>query len=127
MLRKLTKSVFLVVSLAAAQHVGAFTLWGPLELWQTADLDYGLRFYYQNIDIGTRLGYQENGGPKNFGEGSRLTVPVVTYGFDDTFLEYFGAQGVAAVDSAMLLLNALPTADSANLNNFLTDGAEQIN
>jgi len=76
----------------------------------TADLDYGVRFYYQNIDVGTRLGYLENGGPKNFGEGSRLAAPIVTYGFDDTFLEYFGSQGVAAVDSAMKVLNALPSA-----------------
>ena len=127
MLRKLTKNVCLILCLTASQHADAFTLWGPLEAWQTADLDYGLRFYYQNVDIGTRLGFQENGGPKNFGEGSRLTTPIVTYGFDDTFLEYFGAQGVAAVESAMQVLNALPTASSANLANFLTDGAQQIN
>jgi hypothetical protein len=127
MLRKLTKFVCLILGLTAAQHAGAFTLWGPLETWQTADLDYGLRFYYENIEIGTRLGYVENGGPKNFGEGSRLATPIVTYGFDDTFLEYFGAQGVAAVDSAMQVLNALPSGSSANLANFLTDGAQQIN
>jgi hypothetical protein len=127
MLRKLINSVCLILGLAAAQQAGAFTLWGPLEAWQTADLDYGVRFYYQNVDIGTRLGFVESGGPKNFGEGSRLTTPIVTYGFDDTFLEYFGAQGVAAVESAMQVLNALPTASKANLDTFLTDGAEQIN
>jgi len=127
MLQKLTKWMCLFLGLAAAQHASAFTLWGPLEVFQTADLDYGTRFYYQNVDIGTRLDYQENGGPKNFGEGSRLTTPIVTYGFDNTFLEYFGAKGVAAVDSAMQVLNALPSATSANLANFLTDGNQQIN
>jgi hypothetical protein len=127
MFRKLTKWVCLLLGLAAAQHAGAFTLWGPLEAWQTADLDYGLRFYYQNITVDSGLGYDENGGPKDFGEGSRLTTPILTYAFDATFLEYFGSQGVAAVDSAMKLLNGLPSASSANLANFLTDGNQQVN
>jgi hypothetical protein len=127
MLRKLTISAGLFLALAAARQAGAFTLWGPLEAWQTADMDYGQRFYYANVETDTGLGWMENGGPKNFGEGSRLTTPIITYGFDDTFLQYFGAQGVAAVDAAMHVLNGLPNASSANLNNFLTDGAQQVN
>src|SRR5271170_2006507 len=129
MLRKLTKSLFLALGMTVAQHAGAFTLWGPVEGWQTADLDYGapggIRYYYFFVE--PSLDGIENGAPKNFGEGSRLTTPIVTYGFDDTFLDYFGAQGVAAVDSAMQVLNALPGASKANLANFLTDGAVQIN
>ena len=127
MLRKLTKCVCLVLGLTAAQHAGAFTLWGPLETWQTADLDYGTRYFYVDVNLLTGLGTTENGGPKNFGEGSRLTTPIVTYAFDATFLNYFGAKGVAAVDAGMKVLNALPAASSANLNNFLTEGAEQVN
>jgi hypothetical protein len=126
MMRKLTNSVLLALGLVAAQHAGAFTLWGPLETWQTADLDYGdPRYYYFFVE--PSLDGIEVGGPKNFGEGSRLTTPIVTYGFDNTFLEYFGQQGVAAVESAMQALNALPSASSANLANFLTEGAVQIN
>jgi hypothetical protein len=127
MFRKLTKNVCLLLGLAVAQHASAFTLWGPLETWQTADLDYGDRYYYTTVDLLTGLGTAENGGPKNFGEGSRLSTPIMTYGFDSTFLDYFGAQGVAAVDSAMKLLNGLPSASSANLANFLTDANEPIN
>jgi hypothetical protein len=127
MFRKLTKSACLLLGLAAAQHAGAFTLWGPLETWQTADLDYGLRYYYTTVELLTGLGTTENGGPKNFGEGSRLTTPIITYGFDATFLDYFGSQGVAAVDSAMQVFNSLPSASSANLENFLTEGNEQMN
>ena len=127
MLRKLTIWVCLLLGLAAAQQAGAFTLWGPLEAWQTADLDYGARYFYTSVQLLSGLGSTENGGPKNFGAGSRLTAPIVTYGFDSTFLDYFGAQGVAAVDSAMKLLNGLPSASSANLANFVTDGNEQIN
>jgi hypothetical protein len=127
MFRKLTKSVCLLLALTAAQHAGAFTLWGPLETWQTADLDYGDRYIYTTVELLSGLGTAENGGPKNFGEGSRLTTPILTYGFDATFLDYFGSQGVAAVDSAMQLLNGLPSASSANLANFITDANEQIN
>jgi len=127
MFRKITNSVCLLLGLAAAQHAGAFTLWGPLETWQTADLDYGDRYFYTVVQLLSGLGSTENGGPKNFGEGSRLTTPIVTYGFDSTFLDYFGSQGVAAVDSAMKVLNSLPDASSANLANFITEGNEQIN
>ena len=98
MFKKLTPWVGLLLGLAAVHQAGAFTLWGPLEAWQTADLDYGDRFYYHNVTVDSGLGYVENGGPKDFGEGSRLTTPILTYGFDATFLEYFGSQGVAAVD-----------------------------
>jgi hypothetical protein len=128
MFRKLTKSVCLLLGLATLQHASAFTLWGPLEAWQTADLDYGnLRYFYTQVQLLTGLGTTENGGPKVYGAGSRLTTPIVTYGFDSTFLDYFGQQGVAAVDSAMQALNALPSASSANLANFITEGNEPIN
>jgi hypothetical protein len=130
MMRKLTKSLFLALGLATAQHAGAFVLWGPIEAQQTAAMDYSnpagsIRFYYYYVE--PSLDGIENGGPKYPGYASRLTTPIVTYGFDDTFLAYFGAQGVAAVDSAFQVLNALPTASSANLENFLTEGAVQIN
>ena len=99
----------------------AFTLWGPLETWQTADLDYsnpagGVRYYYHNVEIS--FDDHELGGPKNFGEGSRLMTPIITYAFDNTFQSYFGAEGVAAVESAFAVLNALPSASTANLKSF---------
>ena len=128
MFRKFTKSACLFLGLAAAQQAGAFSTWGPLEAWQTADLDYGaLRYYYRWVDSTTWLAVGENGGTKNFGEGSRLATPIVTYGFDMTFLEYFGEQGVTAVQNAMNVLNGVPSASKINLNNYLTDGNEQIN
>jgi hypothetical protein len=139
MLRKLTQSVCLILALTVARRAGAFTLWGPLDTWQTADLDYSnppgspryFYFYIQATLDGlvsqSGLDGRENGGPKTFGGGSRLTTPIVTYAFDSTFLEFFGTQGEAAVNSAMQVLNALPSASSANLDNFPTDGAEQIN
>lgn len=59
------------------------------------------------------LGYQlpgDLGGPMNIGEGYRWNVPLVTYGFDSAFLNFFGSNGVAAVEEAVALLNSLSPA-----------------
>lgn len=50
----------------------------------------------------------------NLGEGYRWNVPFVTYGFDSGFLNFFGSNGVAAVEEAVALLNSLsPATDLA--------------
>jgi hypothetical protein len=111
-----------MLAAAAIQQAGAFSMWGPAESWQTTELDYltGHFFWYGDVELG---------GTKNFGEGSRLNVPVLTYSFDATFLDYFGQQGVQAVENAMAVFNALPAASSAsaNLTEFITQGNQQIN
>jgi hypothetical protein len=43
---------------------------------------------------------------------------VLTYAFDQTFLDYFGSNGVAAVEQAMQVLNALPTATTMDLADY---------
>jgi hypothetical protein len=45
-------------------------------------------------------------------------VPVVTYGFDQSFLDFFGTNGVAAVQSAIQIINDLPPASNLVLTNF---------
>jgi hypothetical protein len=121
MSRTLKISLPLLVGLLAVKAVQAFTIWGPLETWQTAALDYGTRAFYPNSELG---------GPKNIGEGSRMNVGVITYAYDETFLTYFGTDGEKAVDSAMAVLNNLPTVTSGsspNLSQFLTQGNQRIN
>lgn len=119
MLRIFKQVVWLLLVLAAAQRAPAFSMWGPAESWQTPDLDYGDRLFFYNTT--------ELGGTKNFGVGSRLNVPIITYAYDYSFLSYFGIQGVKAVDSAFAVLNALPSASSANLSKFITEGVQQAN
>jgi hypothetical protein len=51
-------------------------------------------------------------------EEYRWNVPVVTYAFDQSFLEYFGSNGVAAVEQAIGVVNELPPASSIDLTNF---------
>jgi hypothetical protein len=74
----------------------AFSLLGPFSGWQSPDLGY-------NIPDGA----EEYGGPRLRGDEYRLSTPVVTYGIDGSFLEFFGAQGAQAVDDAFAVFNGL--------------------
>ncbi len=69
-------------------------------------------------------GYQvpgDIGGPMNLGEGYRWNVPVITYGFERPFLDYFGSNGVMAVEAAMQILNQVPPASQINPLNYLPE------
>ena len=66
------------------------------------------------------------GGPMDIGSEYRWNVPVVTYGFDKSFLDYFGTNGVAAVESAIQVLNDLPPASDIVLTNYPFE-SQQIN
>ena len=54
----------------------------------------------------------------DLGEGYRWNVPVVTYGFEQSFLDYFGSNGVTAVEQAIQILNDLPPASELNPDAF---------
>jgi hypothetical protein len=82
----------------------AFSLLGPYTGWMAET--NGFR---QRGDIG---------GPMNHGEEYRWNVPVATYTFDESFLDYFGSNGVAAVESAIGILNSLPSASQINPSNY---------
>lgn len=76
-------------------NAGAFSLLGPInEAFQTSALSYGLA--------------GDLGAPKNIGEEYRWNVPVLYYAFDETFVDYFGSNGVAAVDEGFATFNILP-------------------
>jgi len=87
-----------------ATQVGAFSLLGPYADWMTPTLAY-----QQPDDIG---------GPMDINEGYRWNVPIVTYAFDQSFLDYFGSNGVTAVEQAIGVINDLPPASSIVLTNF---------
>jgi hypothetical protein len=94
-------AVFLALSVA---RVGAFSLLGPYASWMDQTLGYK-----QPDDIG---------GPMDINEEYRWNVPVVTYAFDQSFQDYFGSNGVAAVEQAIGIINQLPPASSIDLANF---------
>ena len=64
--------------------------------------------------------------PQNKGEEFRWNTKVLYYACDQSFLDYFGANGVAAVDAAVAVFNSLPNASDADLNAFPLE-ASRIN
>ena len=94
--------------LAFAGTGGAFSLLGPFPAWQLAAYG-GLQLdYNQQGDIG---------GPQGRNEGYRWNIPVIYYAFDQTFINYFGPSGIAAVTQAINTFNNLPPMDQ-----IVTDG-----
>ena len=96
----------LAISLTTV-NVRAFSLLGPYEPWMT-----------------TTNGFQlpgDIGGPMNLGAEYRWSVPVVTYAFDPSFVEFFGTNGIAAVENAIQVLNNLPPASKVDLSTYPLD------
>lgn len=108
----------LVILAAGMADTRAFSLMGPYESWMTQANGFD-----QLGDIG---------GPMEFGSEYRWNVPVVTYAFDASFINYFGTNGVAAVESAIQTLNNLPPASQIDpttfpLNTTVTNSKAQAN
>jgi hypothetical protein len=79
----------------ATRTASAFSLLGPLglETYQAAVIGYGI-----GGDVGD---------PRNIAQEYRWNTPVVYYAFDQNFLDYFGSNGVAAVESGLDVLDRL--------------------
>ena len=84
--------------------VHSFALLGPYADWMDEQ-----KAYRRSGDIG---------GPMNIGEGYRWNIPVITYGFDRSFLDYFGSNGVAAVESAIAIINQIPPASAIDPHSY---------
>jgi hypothetical protein len=95
--------LILGLCLLAAPGARAFSLLGPFPPWQVQALTY----QWPGIDIG---------GPMNIGEGFRWNVPVITYAYDRSFIDYFGDEGVEAIDEAMRILNEVMPASKISLD-----------
>jgi hypothetical protein len=93
----------------------AFSLLGPYEAWMQTSNCFRLLLtplYDKPGDVG---------GPMCISNGYRWNVPVVTYGFDRSFINFFGTNGVAAVEGAIQIINDLPPASSVVLTNYSGD------
>jgi hypothetical protein len=103
MQRFIQKILLVCCLLAGTKPAAAFSLLGVFEAWQVPAIGH-------NALAG------DIGGVKNIGEEYRINIPVITYGFDDTFMNYFGSEGVAAIDAAFAILNSLPPFSSLDRN-----------
>lgn len=101
-----------IVSVLTTGSALAFSLIGPFDTYQIPSLGY---------DPGVTVNTQEGdlGGPMNLNEEYRWNAPTIVYGFDVSFIEYFGEKGVEAVEKAISIINTLPAASAMTAN--LTD------
>ena len=111
LLRILSTLLLLCAFADFAPQAQAFALLGPLKNRTNNAPDP-----WQGKPYGGRpggLGYElrgDIGGPMFLNEAYRWNVPVIYYGFDQAFVDYFGQPGIEAVESAIAILNALPPA-----------------
>jgi hypothetical protein len=102
MLRLFKRMAWLGALAVGLPSAHAFSTGGPIgnltDAWQVHDLGYAL--------AGDLL------APKNIGEDYRRNTPVLYYAFDENFLDYFGSNGVWAVDQAFAILNNLTNVSS---------------
>jgi hypothetical protein len=75
-------AIFLSAALLTASTIesSAFALLGPIQPWM--QMTNGV------------ISSDDIGGPMYISNGYRWNVPVITYGFDQSFLDYFGSNGV---------------------------------
>jgi hypothetical protein len=116
-MNRLTKLLGFLVAFWAPTGVGmAFSLLGPSGEQGNAAKDWQVE----------RIGYNltgDIGGPMQLIEAYRWTVPTITYAFDSAFINYFGTNGMAAIDRAMLFFNGVT---SNGVNRITHDGTQLI-
>ena len=121
-MQRIIKRYFWIALLAAGlQTSWGFALLGPETLangadaWQTAVIGYHYA-YADSFTAGDPVFLGDVGGPRNIAEEYRRNVPVMYYTYDQTFINFFGLNGVAAVDSAYAMMNTVPSADKMDLS-----------
>lgn len=109
MVRILKHCLWLTVLVLATQRGQAFSLYGPFEAYQTPVLTYQVA--------------GDLGGPQNLGEEYRRNIPVLYYTYDQNFINYFGSNGIAAVDQAFEIMNGLTNVSeyTTSLSEFPTE------
>lgn len=109
MLRSLKKILLVMTVVAAVRESFGFSLNGLAPAWQTTAIGY-------NWEVVARV--STIGGPMNLGEEYRWNLPVIFYGVDSSFLNYFGQRGVEEIDKAAKIINDLPAMSQVNIDDY---------
>ena len=125
-MKRLPKKMFLLLALGLPLITTGFSLLGPFKNGTAPNDWQGAGFGGRPLGLGYSLP-GDIGGPMFPLEGYRWNVPVITYGFDESFIRYFGPEGMAAVSAAIQILNDLPpvSALSPDLHEYPTDIKQQ--
>jgi len=115
------KTIVALMGLAMTHAAWSFSILGPgdaqgnpAKAWQNRGPNAGWLIGYGFTIPG------DIGGPMDLIEAYRWNTPVITYAFDESFVRFFGENGMRAVDQAFKILNDLPTASrmSEELDEF---------
>ena len=109
MLRLLKQTFAVLLLVAAVQPARAFSLNGLTPAWQTGAIGYG------GVQSG---GVQTIGGPMNLVEEYRWNLPIIFYGADSSFLNFFGERGLEELDKAAKIINDLPSMSQVKLDDY---------
>ncbi len=115
---QLFKKIFLlfaILTLGWAQDSRAFSLGGPIanagDAWQLQVIGYGLAF---DLDA-----------PKNWGQGYRRNTQTMYYAVDANFADFFGTNGLTAIQSSFAILNGTFTNNPAgNIDGYSSSLSE---
>src|SRR6266700_864743 len=111
MLRFLKKFAWAGLLAGTVQGAFGFSMLGPFDIWMVDQLGYLRGFAGFNEGPAGVLDIPL-GGPMTLGDEYRWNIPVLYYSYDQSFLDYFGSNGVYAVDQAMAILNGLTNVSS---------------
>lgn len=87
-----------------ATPTNAFSLLGPFAPWMTPEVGF---VKSPDLDVG---------GPRNIGDEFRWNLPLLTYGFDEEFKNFFGQPGIDAIEQVIARLNNFPPASQIDLS-----------
>jgi len=106
MVRIFKQVVWLVLLALGVRNASGYALIGPYSPYQVPVIAYNLP--------------GDLGGPMNLGEEFRRNLPVMYYTFDQNFTDYFGTNGIDAIEQAFTLMNGLTNVSSysSNLTEF---------
>lgn len=120
---RFAKQIVWVAALAllvlSRESARAFALEGPIANGPDA---------YQTLEIGYDIPGLDLSAVKSIGQEFRRNTPIMYYAADYNFLQYFGAQGLTALDQAFAIYNEITNVDlyTSNLVEFPLQ-AERIN
>ena len=84
-----------------AANANAFVLVGPRHADENTLTFNDTGGALQSNPVASANLQDDLGGPKRIDEFYRWNTPRLTYGFDATFVQFFGESGIAAVNDAM--------------------------
>ena len=99
------KKILIALAGILAANANAFVLVGPRHATENTLTFNDTGGTLQSNPVASANLQDDLGGPKRIDEFYRWNCPSLTYGFDASFVQFFGEQGIAAVNDAMHVLN----------------------